>query len=205
VNGADFAPNITPGSWVAIYGSNLATATRTWFDSEFNGLNLPTQTASVSVMIGGLPAAVYYVSPTQINVQAPLGTEKNYSPALFTYTEGGVTFAAAETPAGTLIGNPALVPGAVEVTPGDYVELYATSLLLAKSGVIITPPHTLQTFPTETVGRIPATVSYAGFVGAGLFQINVQLPANLPTGNQQVVVTYNGSSSPAGVVVPVTD
>jgi uncharacterized protein (TIGR03437 family) len=228
VNGADFAPNITPGSWVAIYGSNLSTASRTWFDSEFNGLNLPTQTASVSVMIGGLPAAVYYVSPTQINVQAPLGTVvnpvqdvvvihdgqasapfaatvKSYSPALFTYTEGGVTFAAAETVAGTLIGNPALVPGAVEVRPGDYVELYATSLLLAKSGVIITPPHTLQTFPTVTIGGLPAMVSYAGFVGAGLFQINAQLPANLPAGNQQVVVTYSSVSSPAGVVIPVTN
>ena len=228
VNGADFAPNITPGSWVAIYGSNLATASRTYYNSEFNGLNFPTQIASVSVMIGGLPAAMYYVSPTQINVQAPLGTVvdpvqnvvvthdgqasaayaatvKSYSPALFTYTEGSVTYAAAETVAGTLIGNPALVPGAVEVHPGDYVELYATSLLLAKSGVIITPPHTLQTFPTVTVGGLPAMVSYGGFVGAGLFQINVQLPANLPTGNQQVVVTYNNVSSPAGVVIPVTN
>jgi uncharacterized protein (TIGR03437 family) len=228
VNAASFEPNITPGSWVAIYGSNLATATRTWYDSEFNGINLPTQIASVSVQIGGLPAAVYYVSPTQINVQAPLGssvssmqdvvvthdgessaafqaTEKTYSPALFTYTAGGTIWAAAETLAGTLIGNPAALAGTVEVKPGDYVELYANSLLLAKSGVIISTPNKLQTFPTVTVGGVSAPVVYAGFIGAGLFQIDVQLPATLPAGNQQVVVTYNGSSSPTGVVIPVTN
>jgi uncharacterized protein (TIGR03437 family) len=229
VNAASFEPNITPGSWVAIYGSNLATATRTWYDSEFNGLNLPMEIAGVSVLIGGLPAAVYYVSPTQINVQAPLGssftaiedvvvthdgessvafpaTEKNNSPALFTYTAGGVLWAAAETPgSGTLIGNPAVLPGTVEVKPGDYVELYANSLLLAKSGVIITTPNTLQTFPTATVGGVPAKVIYAGFIGAGLFQIDVQVPASLTAGNQQVVVTYNDSSSPTGVVIPVTN
>jgi uncharacterized protein (TIGR03437 family) len=228
VNAAGFQPNITPGSWVAIYGSNLSTATRTWYSAEFNGINLPTQIASVSVSMGGLPAAVYYVSPTQINVQAPLGTSvssmedvvvthdgessaafqetvKNESPALFTYTAGGVTWAAAETLAGTLIGNPAVVASAVEVKPGDYVELYANSLLLAKSGVIIPTPNKLQTFPTVTVGGMPVNVVYAGFIGAGLFQIDVQLPATLPTGNQQVVVTYGGNSSPTGVVIPVTN
>lgn len=228
VNAADFQPNVTPGSWIAIYGSNLATGTRTWYSSEFNGLKLPTQIGSVSVTIDGLPAAVYYISPTQINVQAPLGstvsttenvvvthdgqssasfkaTEKNYSPALFTYTEGGVTWAAAETLTGTLIGNPAVVPGTVEVKAGDYVELYANSLLLAKSGVIITTPNKLQTFPTATVGGVAAPVVYAGFIGAGLFQIDIQLPTGVPTGNQQVVLTYEGNSSPDGVVIPITN
>ena len=174
-----------------------------------------------------MPAPVFYVSPTQINVQTPLGstvtstedvvvthdgessaafkaTEKNNSPALFTYTAGGATWAAAETVSGSIIGNPAVLTGTVEVKPGDYVALYANSLLLAKSESLSQLPTCFQNSPTVTIGGIPATVSYAGFVGAGLFQINVQLPANLPAGNQQVVVTYNGSSSPAGVVIPVT-
>lgn len=35
-------PNIAPGTWVEIYGTNLAAGTQTWGSSDFNGVNAPT-------------------------------------------------------------------------------------------------------------------------------------------------------------------
>jgi uncharacterized protein (TIGR03437 family) len=54
-----------------IYGTNLATTTRLWQGSDFNGDAAPTSLDGVSVTIGGKHAYVDYVSPTQVNVQVP--------------------------------------------------------------------------------------------------------------------------------------
>jgi uncharacterized protein (TIGR03437 family) len=56
---------IQPGEWVSIYGSNLASGTATWTG------NFPTSLGGVSVTIDGKSAYLWYVSPTQINLQVP--------------------------------------------------------------------------------------------------------------------------------------
>ncbi len=63
--------SIAPGSWIEIYGSNLASNTRSWATSDFNGANAPTSLDGTSVMIGGHAAFIDYISPTQVNVQVP--------------------------------------------------------------------------------------------------------------------------------------
>jgi uncharacterized protein (TIGR03437 family) len=124
-------------------------------------------------------------------------------PALFTYPAGGLTFAAAvAVSTGIVVGDPSVEPGTAKVHPGDYVELYVNSMLPAKSG-IINPPNTLQTFPTVTIGGINAPVSYAGLVSPGLIQVNIQIPQTAVAGNQQVLLTYNGDTSPSGVLIPI--
>ena len=63
---------IEAGSWVDIYGTSLSQTTRFWnAATEIVNGNLPTSLDSVSVKIDGKPAYVYYISPTQINLQAP--------------------------------------------------------------------------------------------------------------------------------------
>ncbi len=73
VNGASLQPGIEAGSWVTIEGVNLANTFpgRKWRDDEVINGNLPTSLDGVSVTIDGKAAFVYYISPTQINVQAP--------------------------------------------------------------------------------------------------------------------------------------
>ena len=56
---------------------------------------------------------------------------------------------------------------------------------------------------TVTIGNVNAPVAFAGIVEAGLYQINVTVPSNAPTGDQALVATVNGVSTPAGVVVTV--
>jgi uncharacterized protein (TIGR03437 family) len=64
-------PSVAPGSWVEIYGSNLAPDTRSWAGSDFTGNNAPTSLDGVSVSIGGQAAFVDYISAGQVNAQLP--------------------------------------------------------------------------------------------------------------------------------------
>jgi len=65
--------SVAPGSWVEIYGSNLAPDTRQWASSDFAGNNAPTVLDGVQVNIGGQKAFLDYISatPGQINAQLP--------------------------------------------------------------------------------------------------------------------------------------
>ena len=56
---------IQPGEWISIYGTNLAGGAFEWSG------NFPTSLGGVQVEINGRPAYLTYVSPTQINAQAP--------------------------------------------------------------------------------------------------------------------------------------
>jgi uncharacterized protein (TIGR03437 family) len=64
-------PQVAPGSWVEIYGSNFATHSRTWDGTDFRGVNAPTSLDGTSVTIGGQAAFVDFVGENQVNVQVP--------------------------------------------------------------------------------------------------------------------------------------
>lgn len=63
--------SVAPGSWIEIYGNNLAIDSRSWGASDFQGLNAPTSLDGTSVTIGGQPAYVSYIGNQQLNVQVP--------------------------------------------------------------------------------------------------------------------------------------
>jgi uncharacterized protein (TIGR03437 family) len=75
---------IEPGEWVSIYGTNLASSTAAW-----NG-NFPTSLGGTSVTINGKLAYLSYVSPTQINLQAPSDSAMGPVPVIVT-TAGGTS------------------------------------------------------------------------------------------------------------------
>jgi len=76
-------PYFGSGTWLEIKGANLADASDPrlkasnpgqWTASDFSGANAPTVLDGISVSINGKPAYVWYLSPGQINVQAPEDT-----------------------------------------------------------------------------------------------------------------------------------
>jgi uncharacterized protein (TIGR03437 family) len=75
-------PATAPGSWVEIYGTNLATDSRSWGSSDFNGENAPTSLDGTSVSIGGQAAFVYYISPTQVDAQVPSNVATGSQPLI---------------------------------------------------------------------------------------------------------------------------
>lgn len=221
VQGATFQPGIVSGSWVTITGQNLATATRTWWDREFNGPNLPSEIDHVLVTINGKPSFVYYVSPTQLNVQAPFDTTTGTvnvqvirdgaasapfqanlaasAPGFFTYPAAGKQYLSAIHVNGTVIGS---VAGTQPAKPGEVVELYATGLGISAAGLIPNSPTTLNPLPVVSIGGVNAAVSYAGVVSPGLFQINATIP-QVSAGPQPVTVSYGGQTSIQGPVIAI--
>jgi uncharacterized protein (TIGR03437 family) len=65
--------NISPGTWMEIYGTGLSNVTREWAGFDFTGANAPRALEGVSVTVGGRDAFVRFISPTQVNVQVPDG------------------------------------------------------------------------------------------------------------------------------------
>jgi uncharacterized protein (TIGR03437 family) len=80
--------SIAPGSWIEIYGSNLANNTRSWATSDFNGVNAPTSLDGTSVKIGGQAAFIDYISPGQVNAQVPSTVGTGTQPVVVTAPAG---------------------------------------------------------------------------------------------------------------------
>ncbi len=229
-NGASYTPALSPGSWVAIFGENLAStpaAGQTWTGADFQGNQLPTRLAGTSVLMNGRPAAISFASPAQLNVQAPdddtegpvtvqVSTPSGITqgqasiavraPAAFSFPGKGITYAAAVSSSGVLIARPADYAGARPAQPGEAISVFGTGF-----GPAIPPQpagQLVQVAPlaaavTATVCGIPAEVSWAGVVGPGLDQINLTIPSAGATGDCRVLLSIAGKTTPAGMTIPV--
>ena len=188
---------------------------------------LTTAVKGVSVTINGKNAYVAFVSKEQINVQAPDDTAQGpvsvvvtnngavsapftaqlqpAAPALFQLgaTSYGI---ATRYPDYAVIGNPAVVPGTVPAKPGDILTLWCTGL-----GPTQSPAAAGKVVTTSAPTASPATVITVGNTGVnvlgaattadaiGLYQINIQLPQSIGSGDQPVVATVAGFQSPTAV------
>ncbi len=75
----------TPGSYVELYGVNLAGRTNQW-GTFFNGDHAPSNVDSVTVTFAGQPGYVTYISPGQVNVQVPANAPNSGTvPVVLTY------------------------------------------------------------------------------------------------------------------------
>ena len=232
VNGATFADGpVAPGAWVSVFGQNLSTTAapgRIWTGAEIVGTQLPTALDGTSVRIGGRAAAVYYVSPGQLNVQVPdvpadgpatvevsvdgvvargTVTIARAAPALFQIgTFGGAGLPAAVTAAGGLIAPAGSIPGARPAAAGELIALFGTgfgpTVAPAPAGVIPTGAPAVTGAVVVTVGGVRADVLYAGLVGAGLNQVNIRVPALRP-GTHPVAITVGGVPIQTGLVLAV--
>jgi uncharacterized protein (TIGR03437 family) len=79
---------IAPGSWIEMYGTNLAAATNTWAGVNFKGTAAPTSLIGTSVTIGGAAAFVEYVDPGHLNVQVPSNAATGSSALIVTTPAG---------------------------------------------------------------------------------------------------------------------
>jgi uncharacterized protein (TIGR03437 family) len=56
---------------------------------------------------------------------------------------------------------------------------------------------------TVTIGGVPANVGFSGLTMAGLYQINLTVPAGTGSGDQALVATINGVQTAPGPEVAV--
>jgi uncharacterized protein (TIGR03437 family) len=224
VNAASFAAGASPGAWIAVYGTNLATTTRSWRDDEIIGGRLPVELDGVGVTIAGVPAAISYISPGQLNVQVPdvaLGAAvplqvgsavmtlaiQQTAPALFLYDADGRRYAAAQHVGYSIVGRTGLYAGSTPARPGEIVILYGTGFgataPTVPAGYLVTQAARLARPVTVRIGGVDAAVDWAGLSGAGLYQFNVRVPAGLPDGDATVVVEIDGVRTQDGVYLTI--
>jgi uncharacterized protein (TIGR03437 family) len=214
---------LEPGGWFYVKGSNLADLQRIWGPSDFSDPNtLPTNLNGVEVWVNGAPVPVYFISPGQVNAQAPsnisgsatvqvfrLGLGSNIltvpvtsiQPSIYNYQVGGKSYAAALFSDYALMGDPAVTPGTRKARPGNIIQLYCAGLAPAPAGGVIGSPVPV-TGVGITIGNTAATVSFAGLVAAGQFQVNFTVP-QVADGEYPIVVSVAGKSSPANVLFEV--
>jgi protocatechuate 3,4-dioxygenase, beta subunit len=220
VNGAGFQAGITPGAWITIFGDHLSDTTRTWnAQTEIVGGKLPLSLGGVSVSIDGKAAPIYYVSPNQINVQAPSdvtsstvqivvrnahGASAPVNAAVQTILPGfflyGRNYIAAGRPDGSYVAPAGELQG-VASTPakrGETVILYGTGFGPTSpnvvSGEVFQGAAPLTNAPSIRIGTTFADVRFAGMSGAGLYQFNIVVP-NVPDGDHDVIATVAGIRS----------
>ena len=227
VNGASFASGVVPGSWLTIQGTNLAPQTDTW-DKFIVGGKLPTSVDGVSVNVGSKQAFVYYISPTQINVQAPdvgtgpvpvtvttpsgtsaavTATVAAASPAFFLWP--GSQSVATRQDASLAVKNGTFGSPTVAAKPGDVLILWGTGFgptnPVVAAGIQVPGDRQYNCSPvTVKVGTADAQVFGCALSPgyAGLYQVAIQVPA-LADGDYALKATVSGVSSPDGVTLSV--
>ncbi len=216
VQDAQIAP-ASPGAIISLYGTNLAGTT-----SDGGGVDtpaLPTSLNGTDVRIGGRQAALFFVSPNQINAQVPYETAAGDAQVFV--VRGGDTFSAPTTlrvgPVSpgifvTSLGaavlknaNFSLVSATNPAVADEVLSIFGTGLgavtpavpsgAFAPSGPIALTAQQ----PTVTVGGRDATVLASalapGFVG--LYQVAIRMPPGVAPGNQPVILTIGGVRSNA--------
>jgi minor extracellular serine protease Vpr len=208
---------LAPGSYISLYGNALSDAT------DFLGTTfLPFGMSAVSVSFwapdgsSSLAGRLWYVSPSQINVQVPWALQGWSSADVYVSVDGigsapyNIPIASA-LPAMYLYNNLAiaqdlnyqLLTAANPARRGRTIILYANGL-----GPVTNPPDSGEITPglsqtqfpaSVTIGNVDAHVSFSGLTpgSIGLYQLNVDVPQNAPTGLQPLVITVNGVRSVA--------
>jgi protocatechuate 3,4-dioxygenase beta subunit len=217
VNGAGFQPGVTPGAWLTIYGDHLSETTRMWnAETEILNGKLPTSLDGVSVTVNGTPAAVYFVSPAQINIQAPAdvtGSAQvvvkysagasdpvtvNVSPILPGFFLFPGYFVAAARADGSYVGPAGVIDGVstTPAKPGETIVLYGTGFGPTSpnviAGEVFQGAAALAAAPSIRIGSTYADLRFAGLTGAGLYQFNIVVP-DVPDGDHDVLGTIGGA------------
>jgi len=188
---------VAPGSWVEIYGSNLAPDTRQWAGSDFNGNNAPTALDGVEVTIGGQKAFIDYISssPGQINAQLPSNISTGGTLALI--VNNGTQSSAPFNVTVNRTEPGLLAPSAFRIGGKQYVVALlsdgVTYILPAGAitGVLSRPAHPGETITLYGIGFGGVTPSIA----AGLIETQTnQLAASLQIlfGQTPATITYQG-------------
>ena len=186
------------GGFAAIYGSNFGTADTT------------------TVYVNGYAAPIVFASPGQIDVQIPwqttgsvmVGAVVNGAPS--NLIDAFVNVYAPEILAVTHAdGTP--VTTATPAAANEVVIAYANGLGPVNGPMVTgqkasgTSLQSTTQQATASVGGAPAIVSFSGLTPGyfGLYQVNLQIPANLSSGAQSQLVIAIGGQSSGPATLPV--
>ena len=209
---------LQPGSYISIFGNDLSDAPVLVESTP----SLPVSLGQVSVSFDGggmsLPGHLHFISPTQVNVQIPWEFQgqssvqmkvtlygylwgalytvplATYSPGIFAVTDGV---------------NNAVISASNPAKRGGSIVIYANGLgpldAAQSSGdpASATVLTRTQVSPTVTIGGSPTGFLFSGLTpgSVGLYQVNVSIPPDAPTGTQPLNLSIGGQTTMVNVVV----
>ena len=220
VNGASFHPGLSaPGGLATVYVHGLSLPS----DVIAGGFPLPLTLGGVSITVGGKPAPILAVTNVgkpgtpgsqQINFQVPFEAPPNSVVAEVDLTYQGVTSSAVPVRVGPGIFTLADGSGAVQhaadfaavtstnpARKGEVVIAYLTGLGAVSpavpSGTAPSGPAALLYSPAANLG----TILYAGLTPGypGLYQINLRISPDTPSGSNQLKITWSPGWGTAGL------
>jgi uncharacterized protein (TIGR03437 family) len=206
-------PVTARGTIVSIFGKNLASVTL-----ADNAFPLPKELGGVQVLFGGIPAALLYVSPGQINAQVPFEIP-DVSAVDLVVKNGSATSAALDVTLlaqdlgiFTTLKSGIPVSATNPVSPGQSITIWATGL-----GAVLPPVPTGQPGPSNplaiaaitpvvNIGGQPAKVDFAGLApGQVIYQINATAASDLGAPRSEVTIedgVIPAMTGPPGPVGP---
>ena len=202
---------IAPGAIFSIYGSELAGAT------EANRTTpLPGSIRGSQVLVNGVVAPLFFVSPGQINAQMPTGTAPGIARLIVNRdgaasSEQSVEIVAAQPDiliygtnrAVAVNPNGGINSEAQGASPGEVIVVYLTGIGALDANVAtgaVSPGSPLARVAapaSASIGGRPAGILFLGLAPGfvGLAQANLQLPEDASSGDQELVLRVGGVES----------
>lgn len=225
------ATTIQPTSWISIYGANLGSATTVWNGTLPIPASLGGTSVTINGKPALLWVVVHDpVNGDQINCQAPDDTATGSVTVTVTTAAGSASSTVTLAPTGPSFSRlDAKYPAAIVITSTGYDIIgptghfpYATRPVQKGETVVLfgvgfgpttpavpagqLPPAggaPAVTLPQVTIGGTPAKVDFAGLVQAGLYQLNVEVPNNIGSGDQPLQAAAGGVLTPANLLLTV--
>lgn len=213
-------PPVAPGQAVTVYGFGMGPDALTLLALDASG-NVATTLGGARLLFDGVPAPLIYVSAKQSSAFVPYAVDKKTTtmvqaeyngvrsaalsiavapsaPGFFSADSSGKGQGAIANEDGTY--NSAANPAAA----GSVITLYGTgegqTLPPGVDGRVAATVFPKPVLPVSiTIGGQPATdIPYYGAApssSAGVFQVNVRIPASAQSGNQTILVTVGAATS----------
>ena len=216
---------LAPGTIVSIFGSNLSSEPVSGGGRSASGIPLSTELAGTQLILGGRPLPILFSREDQVNAVLPfeVADRLNESLPLLARRTDAASLSVSE-PVLVNAARPGVFtqngsgsgPGSIQnanfqiVTPanpvkaGDAIIIYSAGLGGVSPGVTSGDPapgsplaRTAEDV-TVTIGGRLAEVFFAGLSPgfASLYQVNAFMPAGVPAGEAEVVVSIAGQASP---------
>jgi uncharacterized protein (TIGR03437 family) len=219
---------VSPGEIIVIFGRDFGPASTVGLQVT-NGM-VATEIAETRVLFDGVAAPMVYAVNGQISCVVPYEVAGKSTtqvvieykkvrgaaatvpvveavPAIFSLTQSG-------TGQGAILNPDFSVNGASNPAPsGSVVMVYATGegrtdTPVSGSVIPLAGPYPRPVLSgwSATVGGKDSRVLYAGSAPgsvAGVFQVNLEIPSNLPAGNHELIIKAGSFTSQSGLTVAV--
>lgn len=222
---------VSPGENIVIGGTGIGPATLAGAQLTSTG-QLSTNVGNTQVLFDGTPAPIVYASATQTSVMVPYEiagrSVTNIQVVYSNIPSAALAYNVVQAVPGIYSQNlqgfgPGVILNSNNVTvngpntpaaKGSEVVIYMTgegvTIPSSTTGAVAGTPGNPANKPaqtvTATVGGLPATVVYAASAPGivyGVMQVNINIPANAPTGALPLVINIGNTATQAGITVAV--